>query len=300
MIGYLCRLAALMLLPLLGAACASKTNPGTPVRFHLGSPWISASVNGQQGQFLLDTGATVSVLDEEFASRTGIPIERQHELIATTGTVPVGVGTIDRLEIDQFVVRDLQVGVRSFGGFRAPNGLHPAGLIGGDLLGNFNMVFDVRRDRFQLLYEPAPSVPGLIPHRLEMVRGLPAVQAELGDLRTPIWARLDTGSGFANEAVIHLDIAEEKLAIFRQSGGELRRVGTSRLISLAGTVEQPVYEYGPVALLGRRFPVVRVVVHDHGQGTFAEEDQVLVSGSLLRQFSHVEIDIPRRRVWTAP
>lgn len=72
--------------------------------------WIAAEVNGMPQRFLVDTGATLTAVSEEFAARTGIEPNRSRmpvQLRTASGSIPARLATIDELAFGNIVARDL-------------------------------------------------------------------------------------------------------------------------------------------------------------------------------------------------
>jgi aspartyl protease family protein len=68
---------------------------------------LEAQVNGERVEFLVDTGASVVVLDSETAARLGF----DHDTLRFTGTARTanGVARIARIVLDEIVIGDLTV-----------------------------------------------------------------------------------------------------------------------------------------------------------------------------------------------
>lgn len=288
---------ALAVLLALQAGCGGPRG-STPFIYYHGSPWVEGSINGSQGLFLLDTGASASVVDSELAERAGVRATGGENVTATTGSVLVQTGRADFLELAGRTHTDRMVLLQDLGPFRAPGGRRKSGLVGSDFLLEYTLSIDMRRSRLWLNRHPAPSQNGMKPHRMQLSSGVPTIQVFFGDdLNRPVWAKLDTGSSYADERIVHIEITPDRARSLLGEDYRSRPSGRLRVISLAGEEELLIFRYGPVRLLGREFESVRLIVHEHEQGAFANPEAVLVSGSLLRQFDRVDLDFPRRTVW---
>lgn len=287
------RCLALLVLIVAGG-CAPRQQP---MVFHFGSPWTSATVDGETGYFLLDTGASVTVMDSELVERTGARQVGSQSVIATTGHVELPTVEAGRIDVAGRRHENRLVSVQDFSLFRAPGGRRQMGLIGSDFFLEYTLAFDMERSRVALSRRPAPLAPGMLPHSMRLNNGLPEIQVLFGDDQVPLWCKLDTGSGYATEDSVYLDVSPDVAR--RLLGDRLLEEPeeTVRIVSLAGRTELPIHVYGPVRILGRDFPEVRLVVHEHGDGAFSNPDMVLVTGSVLRQFQRVELDYPGRAVW---
>ena len=166
--------------------------------------WLRASVNGHLGQFVLDTGAAVTVLDDGFAARCGLAapfmgIEgsragQMRTSLARAGCVALGGAAVREVEV---AVLDLQPLERALGG-------KPDGLLGWNALSRYRVTIDPIREELVLEHPdraPAP-MPG-VPLLLGSAAGVPVVTARVGGIAGPFV--LDSGNGFALE--IDQDVA---------------------------------------------------------------------------------------------
>jgi len=280
-----------------GIASCSGSNRARMV-YYYGEPWAEASVNGNQGFYLVDTGASITVLDYHTARKAEVSAQWSETVVATTGEAVVQNGWADRVDFAGRSHRNRQVAIQDFTTFRAPGGRRQSGLIGSDFLLEYTVAFDRGRHMIELSTDPAPLQPGLTPHAMNLANGIPIVQVTFGTASEPVWAKLDTGSGYADERYVYIEVGSD---VARRVLGPLLNgppVEQATVVSLAGERTLNVYEYGPVRVFDKVLPVARIVVHGSGEGLFADPSRVLVSGTILNQFDRVEIDYPRRKVWT--
>lgn len=265
---------------------------------HYGSPWSLATVNGTSGMFLVDTGASMTVIDDAVAQRSGLQVIGTQQVIATTGEVNMPTVMLDSLRFAGYNHQRRVASTQNLRTFHGPGGQQQAGLIGSDFLKDYNVIFDMENQRLRLSHKQAPTASGMRPHPIRLYSGIPQIQVMLGD-EGPVWAKFDTGSGYADEHFIYIDVSVD---VARRLLGERLDhppAETARVVSLAGMEELKIYDFDSVRLLGRRFTNVRLVVHEHGLGAFARPDMIIVTGSVLGHFSRVELDFPRRRIWVS-
>ena len=151
---------------------------------------IPAVVNGTQGLFWLDTGASRTVVSAEFARRIGVDEAAMY--------MPIS-GTL-KAQLAQLVpIESLQIGPVDFGGFRAImvdmrhiNAYARAdvvGMIGRDILGRVRSTIDCPGGRFSigqpLRSEPEHVIPMAVSEQGWFVQGA------IGD--RPVTFMLDTG-----------------------------------------------------------------------------------------------------------
>ena len=75
-----------------------------------GHYWIRAKVNGEPRRFLVDTGATLTAVSQDFAERSGIepaPGRMPVQLRTASGTMTAQLASIDEFGFGNIVARDL-------------------------------------------------------------------------------------------------------------------------------------------------------------------------------------------------
>lgn len=265
--------------------------------YHFGEPWAEGSVNGVRGLYLVDTGAAMSVLDMETARHAGVVPVGTQQVITTTGEAVLARGWVERIEFAGQRHQQRQVSIQDLTAFRAPAGHRQAGLIGSDFLLGYTIAFEPLNQVLELSPKEGPLLPGLRSHPMFLSNGVPMIEVRFGNELGPVWAKLDTGSGYADERHVYVEVTDTIARRLLGPGLDGPAAETVTVMSLSGTQDLRIFEYGPVRILGRTFNPVRLVVHEHNGGLFAQDDRVLISGSLLGRFSRFEVDYPRRTIW---
>jgi predicted aspartyl protease len=108
---------------------------------------VGASVNGGPAhEFILDTGASVSLLTPEHAARSGVEATASKEGTGTGGRVTVQLGTAESLAVGPHEVRDVRVAISDeLLRIGAAIGAHVDGDLGYDFLKNFRLTIDYER-----------------------------------------------------------------------------------------------------------------------------------------------------------
>lgn len=91
--------------------------------------WVHATINGVEGDFLVDTGATLTAISPRMANAAEVraqPLRQNIAMRTANGTVAAQLGTVDELRFGSVVARQLDVVV-------AP-GLEDQNVIGMNLL----------------------------------------------------------------------------------------------------------------------------------------------------------------------
>jgi predicted aspartyl protease len=100
-----------------------------PVRINNGGPY----------RFLLDTGASNTILSAVVADSLGIPEGRSQMLLTAGGNLPVTVRTIDTLQVGAARLERVEIAVTNF---PLMNTLNVDGVLGGDYLRQFKVSID--------------------------------------------------------------------------------------------------------------------------------------------------------------
>lgn len=101
---------------------------------------IPVILNGHgEYRFLLDTGATHSILSSRVADRLNIPAGRSEFLITAAGNVPVTIRTMETVQIGGVRIMQMQIAVADFELLRT---LQVDGIIGADYLRRFKVSID--------------------------------------------------------------------------------------------------------------------------------------------------------------
>jgi predicted aspartyl protease len=123
------------------AVSVDVNEQGIPFRFVRDNLMvIPVFLNGRGPyQFLVDTGATHSILSSSVAEQLNVVGGRTGSLITAAGAVPVTIGTIDIVQIGSVRIYKTQIAVTSLELFRT---LHVDGVLGADYLKQFKISID--------------------------------------------------------------------------------------------------------------------------------------------------------------
>jgi predicted aspartyl protease len=107
---------------------------------------LPAHVNGEGPfDFILDTGASTSLLATDVASRVGVTVDETKEATGAGGAIPLGIGSVRSIAVGSARREDLRVGVtdevRRLGAIVRHN---VDGDLGYDLLSAFRLTIDYR------------------------------------------------------------------------------------------------------------------------------------------------------------
>ncbi len=238
--------------------------------------------DGVPGLFLVDTGASVSVLSEETALRLGIPIERGYGYVeGLGGRAPFDRAVIPSLTLGDVVVEgvDVAVGVR---GVPERAGLVPLdGILGTNVWAQFVMEVDYPRDRLGLHEPGSVRLPRrAAPMAFENGHVFSLMTATAQDRRTDVdlIVQLDTGAG---------DLLLDGPAPLIDLEGQFT-VGVEPIYGIGASEIMPPSEFlvetrrvglSKVALGGRRFSVdgfqARWVGWERATGLLTDDDAII-------------------------
>jgi predicted aspartyl protease len=272
------------LLPLLVAATgALSVMPATPDRFitaeftRTSLVLVPVFVNAQGPyQFVIDTGATTTTLDEHLATRLGLRGTHAIEIVTSSGTFSAPLGTLHELSIGSARVSALRVSWMPLRELKRDD-RRIAGIIGQDILGRHTLTIDYAHRRIELTTNPCTSDDVSVP--VAWSHGRPMI-------RTTV--RGDASS--AQPARLVLDSAANAMILFSKSfsAGEPTSVSTHQATMPAEFI-----------------PRVRLVI----EGLRREGPAVLIAPTAPRDetgllptawFSRVCIDGPRSRATLSP
>jgi predicted aspartyl protease len=149
-------------------ACIVNRVALLPVTLWQNKLYVPVSVNGAAKRFFVDTGAGVSAISESVAAELNIP----HDFDRTMDMFGVGgresrlyIGEVERLELGGIEFHNRKIPVSEFGEVLADGAHRADGLIGADILSQFDVDIDIQRRqiglwRVQGCNEVKPDWPG--------------------------------------------------------------------------------------------------------------------------------------------
>jgi predicted aspartyl protease len=232
---------------------------------------VRVHVNGKgPHHFVIDTGATTTMLDAELATELRLRGTGVMEVVTSGGTFRAPTGTLDELSVGGARFSSLGVSWMPLDEVRRGD-RRIAGIIGQDVLGRRSLVIDYERRRVELTTKPCGSDDAAVD--VAWSEGRPMVRAGV------------RGLGLTQPARLVLDSAANALILFtpRRSGRGLTSVSTHQATTTAEVV-----------------PKVRVEI----EGIRREGLAVLIAPTAARAetgllptawFSRICIDAPRSR-----
>ncbi|MFZ1947048.1 MAG: aspartyl protease family protein [bacterium] len=132
---------------------AGQAAENIPFRFIEGHLFIPVVVNGVERLWILDTGASVTVVDRSFADAIGLKGEGDITGVASGGNVSVSFATLPPFEVKGIRFKEQTVAVIDFGSLIRRLGVDIGGVLGFDFLSRFVTRVDYANEMVSL-YDP--------------------------------------------------------------------------------------------------------------------------------------------------
>jgi tetratricopeptide (TPR) repeat protein len=288
-------------------------------------PFIKVTINGKGPlRFVIDTGASLSVLSDKTAEKLGIkPVARggSARAVGGTGSFPITYGLLDSLAIGETKIEAIPVYLRTVHhDSSTPESERADGYIGLSVLSNFALTLDyqtrrmtldrtpVREELAAVQKDPAVTDPGAEPappatpnlaDGIEIpIRstsgGLASAETLLPDLKRPLNFILDTGA--TTTVVSKAAVKKHQLEGLKLPGEKIRVIG-------AAGIEDGVEAMGLSALSvsGLRKTNARAIILDLEavNETSGFEQHGIIGGDYLEHF-RVLLDLRRYRLKLVP
>ncbi len=156
--------------------------------------------NGAEAKFIVDTGASQSVLDKTAASAIGPYPLSTFSITAGSKAVPLSYTKLSSLSIADLVINDVPALVTDLSSFTAAIGERPAGLIGANILRRFLVTIDYDEKKL-VLSDPrnvtVPAGAAIVPTAPVFGATALLVKGQLED-KVKMNFLVDTGAAFNN------------------------------------------------------------------------------------------------------
>lgn len=216
---------------------------------------VKASINGRHDlRFIVDTGATQSVIDVESARQVGEYKVSDHKMTTGSGAVNMNYMTFEEFKLGDVCVHDVPFAVTEIGTFKHMAGVRPDGLIGANVLKRFLLTIDYEKKEL-ILQDPSKvavvSGAHIIKTKPALGMGGLAVDGKI-DGTLPVTFLIDTGAAFNNVPldVVKTILTSPLLPVTEVLGLDGRKIptGSVRFKSLAMDglmVSDPIFSVAP-------------------------------------------------------
>jgi predicted aspartyl protease len=166
---------------------------------------VPVFVNGRGPyRFVLDTGATTTMLDNDVAGAAGLRPSGTLQIMTIAGAFAAPTGVVDQMSVGGIRLSAVRVGWTSLGEIRRDD-RRIAGILGQDVLVRFTVTVDYRRGRARLGSDPCQRGDTTV--AVAWAAGRPMLAAQLH------------APGLAGDARLVLDSAAHALIVFDEERG---------------------------------------------------------------------------------
>ena len=276
----------------LPAGAVPRTPPlrEIPFEYRTHQPIVPVSVNGGPAvPFVIDTGASIHVIDREIAAKAGVD--------GGTATTMRGGGqaAVDAAFVNGVTLEtagqawpEQRAAIASLG---YPDRKHFAGLLGAPILQRYTVQFAFAARIMRLFdplgYEPPPGAV-LVP--FELHEDLPIVRATIDDGRGPVEARLmvDTGAG------TFLDLNRPFVDAHKLTETMPEVSSAQRPAALGGTAPFVYVTARRVTLAGQVFDAPRIGLSRAQSGSSSRSERDGIIGNALLERYVMTVDYRRK------
>jgi len=248
---------------------------------------VKAYVNGRGPfDFLVDTGASSSVISAELADQLGLARTGSNKLHSIAGAQAVSTTRVDSLTVGKRSRSNMTVSVLPRALLRVD------GVLGLEWLGRASLLLDFLRRRM-VVGEGLPLADDLtVAVKSRLARsGLMLIDAFIPDQR--LIAFVDTGSTTTVGNLALLDAARRAKAIVGELSDTQLRSVTGQILPARATVVSRLM-LGKLTL--RNVPLLIGEVHTFEYWGFRDEPAIVIGVDILRKFQSVAIDSKRGEV----
>ncbi|USQ94410.1 retropepsin-like aspartic protease [Caulobacter sp. RL271] len=248
---------------------------------------VKAHVNGQGPfDFLVDTGASSSVIATELADQLGLVLTGSNKLHSIAGAQSVSTARVDSLAVGKRSRTGMTVSVLPRALLRVD------GVLGLEWLGRASLLLDFLRQKMTV-GEGLPLADDLtVAVKSRLARsGLMLIDAFIPGER--LIAFIDTGSTTSVGNLALLEAAREAKAIVGELADTQLRSVTGQVLPARATVVSRLM-LGKLTL--RNVPLLIGQVHTFDFWGFGSEPAIVVGIDILRKFQSVAIDSKRGEV----
>jgi predicted aspartyl protease len=246
-----------------------------PFEYVLDHLYIDVEIGGKTNRWVLDTGASATVVDSTFAAALGLEPVGKAKAVGAGGSVDIMLVTLPPLRIQGVSIAEQQVGAMPLRDLFDKRGIEVAGVLGYDFLSRFVTRIDYANRKISFFHPEVFEYTGDgIVMDAPLTHRLFSLPLTVDDRFTGNWA-VDIGASVS--AFQHP---------FARENGLLDREGVDRILGGAGGhVRARVSEFESVEIGGHRVsnPLILIPLENLGALSFKRGNGIL-GNNILRRF----------------
>jgi hypothetical protein len=285
----------LALLLLYFTTAANAQNGFTAFQYYQSLIYIKVKVNNKPGlTFLLNTGASTSVLHTQTADMLRLPVTGQDSVEGTAGKEAVKVLHAGRIATGNVQLENLKITRRNLEKWPTPNGKTLDGILGMDFLAHFVITIDYRNRK--IAFSPKADKTAYkqtLPFTME--DGIPRLHVVLNDsIAIPI--RYNSGVSLATNRDIFINISNQTWRLLKSY--EMNLTPQQYLVGsgVGGNVYLPVVRIRSMLIQDFLVKLPYIVVQPE-EGYFKKEDAIGFFGNnFLEKYEKVCLDFNKKQI----
>jgi len=255
---------------------------------------IKARVNDtQDATFIVDTGASQSMLDEKFAQKIGTLEKSNYSITTGSGSMHMNYMVLKSLRLGEVGLENVSIGVTDGSAFAEMRGERPDGLLGANILKRFLVTIDYGQKKI-ILADPhnvhVPATADVISTKPAMGNLGIVIEGTLDNsLKVPFL--VDTGAAFNNSSKTLLQplVKDKLLPVSKILGLDGQQVDV-------GAVELHSLKLGTIDVDNPVFSVPSPVEGTAGAGIITSNSLAILGNPLWSQFK-LTIDYRHNRIF---
>lgn len=216
---------------------------------------LKAKINNRYDlNFIIDTGATQSILDENTAKLFGTAQKSNLSMTTGSGSIKMNHMTLDTVSLGEVTLSNIPVAVANLSGFSEILQQRPAGLLGANILRRFLVTIDYDERKLTLSDPTNVKVPPnahVVPTKPSLGTAGLAVNGTIDD-KVKLTFLVDSGAAFNNvsESLIKPVLTSPLLSVGTLKGldGRPVKIGSTRFDSLdlgSLRIPNPIFSVAP-------------------------------------------------------
>lgn len=289
------RAISIILLLLYYIQPAQAQNGVTGFQYYQSLIYLKVKVNNKPGlTFLLNTGASTSVLHTQTADLLRLPVTGEDSVEGTAGKEAVKVLKAGRIATGNVQLQDMKVTRRNLDKWPTPDGKTLDGILGMDFLSHFVITVDYKSRKISFQSKADKTVyKQNLPFTLE--DGIPRLHVVLNDtISIPI--RFNSGVSLMPNRDIFINISNQTWRLLKSYEMNLTPQQYLTGTGVGGNVYLPVVHIRSMLIQDFLVKAPFVVVQPE-EGYFKKEDAIGFFGNnFLEKYEKVCIDFTAQRI----